>query len=82
MILALATDTPFVAIDYARPSGKVSAAAAVAGRSASVVRWDEVGADDLTRRLSEMLDSTDPARPVNVDQARRARVAVLREAVG
>jgi hypothetical protein len=46
-----------------------------------VVRWDEVGADDLTRRLSEMLDSTDPARPVNVDDARRARVAVLREAV-
>jgi polysaccharide pyruvyl transferase WcaK-like protein len=82
MILALGTDTPFVAIDYARPSGKVSAAAAMAGRSASVVRWDEVGADDLTRRLSEMLDSTDAARPVDVDQARRARVAILRDAVG
>jgi polysaccharide pyruvyl transferase WcaK-like protein len=82
MIFALATGTPFVAIDYARPSGKVSAAAAMVGRSASVVGWDELTADDLARRLREMLECTRPPPPVNIDDARQARMAVLREAIG
>lgn len=81
MIFALATDTPFVAIDYARPWGKVSATAAQADRSAAVVPWDQVNVEDLTRRLRDMLDSTDPVRPVHVADARQARVAMLREAL-
>lgn len=79
MILALASETPFVAIDYARPAGKVSAAAALAGRSQSVVRWDEVGTTQLSERLREALESQVVPAP-DFQDARRVRVALLREA--
>lgn len=82
MILALGTDTPFVAVDYARPSGKVSAAAALAGRSASVVAWDDLDAADLTRRLGHALRGAVPQLPANFDDARRTRVKLLGEALG
>lgn len=78
MILALAAETPFVAIDYARPSGKVSAAAALAGRSDSVVRWDALDARDLADRLQEALDRTAPAPEVNLGGARDVRLRGLR----
>ncbi|MHB1297043.1 MAG: polysaccharide pyruvyl transferase family protein [Gemmatimonadaceae bacterium] len=81
MILALATDTPFVAVDYARPSGKVSAAASLAGRAGAVVRWDELDAGELARRMRLALDPAQRFPAVDLGPARAARVRVLREAV-
>jgi polysaccharide pyruvyl transferase WcaK-like protein len=77
MIFALATDTPFVAVDYARPEGKVSAAADDIGRLAHVIAWDALNADDLTKRLSAMLTAEAPAG-LDVRAKSDARRAVLR----
>lgn len=79
MILALASDTPVVAVDYARPSGKASAAAELAGRQDAVVRWDALDAEDLARRLRRALDS--PALPApDFRRARQARAGLLADA--
>jgi polysaccharide pyruvyl transferase WcaK-like protein len=80
MIFALATDTPFVAVDSARPDGKVSAAADDIGRAAHVVTWDALNSDDLSKRLGELL-STTAAAPIDVRARSAARRAVLRAAL-
>lgn len=80
MIFALATDTPFVAVDYARPDGKVTAAAEDVGHSASVVTWDALNAEDLTRRLSAALNAA-PVPAIDVRAKSDARRAVLRAAL-
>lgn len=80
MIFALATDTPFIAVDYARPDGKVSAAAEDLGRSAHVVTWDALDSTDLSKRLVALLNTT-AASPVDVRAKSDARRAVLRAAI-
>src|SRR5690606_10799881 len=72
MILALATETPFVAVDYARPAGKVSAAAELAGVAAQVMPWDSLESAELLQRLESALDT--PVTVPNLESARRARL--------
>ena len=81
MIFALAADTPFVAIDYARPSGKVSAAAAFAGRSDSVLPWDDLEADALADRLRALLDRSGESNRAPLPDTRAPRMRVLAEAL-
>lgn len=81
MIFALATDTPVVAVDYARPDGKVSAAAADVGRSADVIAWDDLSAALLTERLLKALDAPAATAP-DLGAKSRARRAVLGAAIG
>lgn len=81
MVFALATETPFVAIDYARPTGKVSASAALVGRAADVVTWDEVTAEALYDRLVRAMGASAPSAP-DLAWATRARLASLRDALG
>lgn len=81
MIFALATDTPFVAVDYARPHGKVSAAAADIGRSEDVIAWDDLSAALLTERILKALDASAPTAP-DLSAKSEARRAVLRAALG
>lgn len=73
MIFALATDTPFVAIDYARPEGKVSAAAADVGRSGDVVAWDALDGASLANRVRALLDAPALPPPDLADAAARRR---------
>jgi polysaccharide pyruvyl transferase WcaK-like protein len=80
MIFALATETPFVAIDYARPDGKVSASAADAGRSGDVISWDDVDAPRLVDRLSRALSSA-PITAPDLKAAGACRLRLLREAL-
>ncbi len=80
MIFALATETPFVAVDYARPEGKVSAVADDVGRSDSVLAWDEVSREALVAKLLAAFDGGTVAAP-DVQSASNARRAVLRAAV-
>lgn len=80
MIFALATDTPFVAIDYARPTGKVSAAAADVGRAHDVLEFDALDSDALETRLRAMLDGAAPP-PLDVSRLTAARQALLQDAL-
>jgi polysaccharide pyruvyl transferase WcaK-like protein len=80
MILALASGTPFVAVDYARPEGKVSRAAAMVGREREVVTWDALRSDELAQRLQTLMDREPTAVP-NLEAARQHRVDVLRAAL-
>lgn len=80
MVFALATETPFVAIDYARPTGKVSATAADAGRADAVVTWDALRADDLAARILRALHAPPQAAP-DVQSATARRCALLRDAL-
>lgn len=80
MILALATGTPFVAVDYARPHGKISAAAAAVGRDRDVISWDDLRSDDLAIRLETLLRAV-PAEVPDLEQERLRRVRVLGEAL-
>lgn len=79
LIFALATQTPVVAIDYARPQGKASAAAALVGRSADVVTWDALDSEALAARLRAAMGSTRDA--VDLQAARDARLKMLRDAL-
>jgi polysaccharide pyruvyl transferase WcaK-like protein len=81
MIFALATRTPFVAVDYARPDGKVSAAASDIGRSDDVILWDALTVDALTTKLLSALDAGDTTAP-DLRAKTDTRLAVLRAAVG
>jgi polysaccharide pyruvyl transferase WcaK-like protein len=81
MIFALGTETPFVAIDYARPDGKVTAVADDIGRGADVLPWDALSTDVLVTRLLAAYDGGPIAIP-DVQSGAAARVAVLRAAVG
>lgn len=81
MIFALATDTPFVAVDYARPDGKVSAAAADIGRSDDVILWDALTVEALTAKLLSALDAGETTPP-DLREKTDTRLAVLRAAVG
>lgn len=80
MIFSLATDTPFVAIDYARPAGKVSAAAADVGREGDVIPWDAVSGDGLAAQLHALLDVSGP-RQTNVGDGTSSRREQLRSAL-
>lgn len=80
MILALASGTPFIAVDYARPEGKVSRAAAMVGHEGDVVTWDALRSAGLTSRLQSLIDG-EPAAVPNLEAARQRRVDVLREAL-
>lgn len=80
MIFALATDTPFVAVDYARPSGKVSAAAAIVNRRDAVLEWDAINEAALTQRLRTVLDPAFRVPSVGLADAHGARLRVLRDA--
>lgn len=80
MIVALATETPFVALDYARPEGKVSAAAADAGVAAHVIAWDALDASELLRRLEQALDAPPPTT-ADLRWAQDVRRAALRAAL-
>jgi polysaccharide pyruvyl transferase WcaK-like protein len=79
LIFALATQTPVVAIDYARPQGKASAAAALVGRSADVVTWDALDSDALAARLRAAMGATQQS--VDLHAARDARLGMLRDAL-
>jgi polysaccharide pyruvyl transferase WcaK-like protein len=79
MILALASNTPFVAVDYARPQGKASAAAELVGRGAQVMPWDRLDAEELARQLQQAVDST--VAPPDLSAARAARLGVLQRAL-
>jgi len=81
MIFALGTETPFVAVDYARPNGKVTAVADDIGRGADVLSWDTLSAELLVTKLLAAYDAGPVAIP-DVQSAVSARVAVLRAAVG
>lgn len=80
MILALAVGTPFVAVDYARPHGKISAAATMVARERDVIAWDELDSADLAGRLRMLLDGGPSVIP-DLEAARLRRVGVLREAL-
>jgi polysaccharide pyruvyl transferase WcaK-like protein len=80
MILALATGTPFVAVDYARPEGKATGAAAMVGRERDVIAWDALRSEDLARRLRVLLDGGVSVVP-DLQAARLSRVGVLRGAL-
>lgn len=80
MIFALATETPFVAIDYARPEGKVSASAHDVGRGADVIAWDALDEAVLTARLEAALAST-PIAPPELGTARELRRRMLAAAL-
>ena len=80
MILALATGTPFIAVDYARPQGKVSGAAAMLGREIDVLQWDQVHVDDLAERLRKMIEA-DPSPVPNLEAARQRRLDLLRQSL-
>ncbi|HRN52183.1 MAG TPA: polysaccharide pyruvyl transferase family protein [Gemmatimonadaceae bacterium] len=80
MIFALATETPFVAIDYARPAGKVSAAADDIGRSAEVIAWDALDVEVLTERLEAALASA-PVTPPDLGAEQETRRRMLADAV-
>lgn len=80
LIFALATQTPVVAIDYARPQGKASAAAAQVGRTEDVVTWDALDAAGLAERLRSAMGAV--RQPVDLHAARDARLRVLRDALG
>jgi polysaccharide pyruvyl transferase WcaK-like protein len=80
MILALATGTPFVAVDCVQPSGKISAAAALAGRMGSVIPWDEMSAGELALRIGRAM--AEPEQPAcDFSEDRRARIRLLSEAM-
>jgi hypothetical protein len=81
MIFALATDTPFVAVDYARPDGKVSAAATDIGRSDDVILWDALTVEALTAKLLSALDAGE-ITPPDLRAKTDMRLAVLRAALG
>lgn len=76
MIFALATDTPFVAIDYARPQGKVTAAAIDVRCGDAVLAWDTVTESALRMGLQRALDAGG-ASSRDVSAASSARRAVL-----
>lgn len=78
MILALATGTPFIAVDYARPEGKVSGATAMVGREENVVLWDALRSQELAHRLQTLLDGN-PAAVPDLESARQRRLGALRE---
>lgn len=80
MVFSLATDTPFVAIDYARPAGKVSAAAADVGREADVIVWDAVAGDGLAVRLRALLDVSGP-RQTQISDGSSSRREQLQSAL-
>lgn len=80
MVFALATETPFVAIDYARPEGKVSASAQDVGRGADVIAWDALEEGLLTARLEAALASK-PVAPPEVGAARELRRRMLAAAL-
>lgn len=80
MIFSLATDTPFVAIDYARPEGKVSASAALAGRADAVIAWDAVSSQLLYERVVGAMMEPSLPRP-DLRWATEARQALLRDAI-
>jgi polysaccharide pyruvyl transferase WcaK-like protein len=80
MIFAMAVGTPFVAVDYARPEGKVSNAAAMVGRERDVITWDALRSEELTSRLQAALKSGTVPVP-DLEAARRRRVDALRQAL-
>lgn len=80
LIFAVATETPVVAIDYARPQGKVSAAAADIGREADVIAWDALEERLLTVRLEAALASP-PIAPPDLAVARERRRRALADAL-
>jgi polysaccharide pyruvyl transferase WcaK-like protein len=83
MVFAVAAGVPFLAIDYARPSGKVSAVAAHAGRAEAVIAWDDLEPDRLAARLRVLLDGVGTtADPPQLGEARALRVRVLADALG
>jgi polysaccharide pyruvyl transferase WcaK-like protein len=78
MILALATRTPFIAVDYTRPEGKISGAAAMVGHDCDVVTWDTLRSEELTRRLKILLE-TEFAGVPDLEAARQRRLGALRD---
>ncbi len=80
MILALATETPFVAIDCVRPSGKITATAATFDRTDSVLPWDDMEGRVLAERLRRAM--AEPPRAVpDLAEAREIRLRLLRAAM-
>ena len=78
MVFALATGTPFVAIDYSPPAGKVSATAECAGVKPRVVAWADLDGPAIAEALLRALDEPDlaPCRDLDVDgDLRRAALA-------
>lgn len=79
-IVAAALDTPTVAVDYARPEGKVSAAAELLDRGEAVLRWDELNVERLLTALRRALEAdTVPVAPIS--EGTEARVTMLRRAL-
>ena len=55
MVFAIATETPFVAVDYEVPSGKVSATALLERNADAVIKWADLDEADLTARLRALM---------------------------
>lgn len=79
-VIAAATDTPVVAVDYATPHGKVTAAAELLGRADSVLRWDELDEGRLFQALTRALDSP-RVPPASLDLGETARRTMLASAL-
>lgn len=79
-VIAAATETPVVAVDYAAPLGKVSATAELLEQPQAVVRWDQVNEARLHEALRRALDSAPlPASAATLGES--ARAAMLESAL-
>lgn len=58
-VIAAATDTPVVAVDYASPQGKVTAAAGLLARPEAVIRWEDLSEQRLFAAVLGALDAAE-----------------------
>lgn len=81
MIFALATGTPFVAIDYEHPPGKVTATAHDAGRLGCVLGLDNLRGSEIADSLRTALEGSDRPVPDSLGGRQALRVKLIADAL-